>query len=66
MLCPICGKEMKTSDDINFECSCGVTISEYKEVTKYDKKSNKRIKCKPYGNKGKIRLKSVDNILQRW
>ena len=51
MLCPICGKEMKTSDDINFECNCGVTISEYRKVTKYDEKGDKRICIYPIRRK---------------
>ena len=51
MLCPICEKEMKTSDNINFECSCGVTISEYRKVTKYDEKGNKRICIYPIRRK---------------
>jgi hypothetical protein len=51
MLCPICEKEMKTSDDIHFECSCGVTISEYREVESYDEKGNKRIRIYPIQRK---------------
>ena len=51
MFCPMCGKEMKTLDNINFECDCGVTISEYREVTKYDEKGNKRICIYPIRRK---------------
>ena len=51
MLCPICKKEMNTSDNIHFKCECGVSISEYREVEDYDEKGNKRIRIYPLRRK---------------